>query len=62
LTPERSKEQLDEIFAMLKQEGPRFTHSPCGSGKTENIKVVATVLQACNKEAKIVIALSTEYV
>ena len=62
LTPERSKEQLDEIFAMLKLQKLRITSSPCGSGKTENIKIVATVLQALNKEAKIVIALSTEFV
>ena len=62
LNPERSKEQLDEIFAMLKLGKPRITCSPCGSGKTENIKIVATTYSAVNKEAKLVIALSSEYV
>jgi len=62
LNPERSKEQLDEIFATLKLGKPRITCSPCGSGKTENIKIVATAYSAVNGEAKLVIALSSEYV
>ena len=53
---------MDEIFKVLKLNKMRFACQPCGSGKTENIKVIATVLQATQKKAKIVIALSTEFV